>query len=383
MMDRQHVLLTGATGALGPALAAELLAADPSRSLSVLIRSGAVPAEQRFAHWLESVAAVISEQPRPCNSWRQRVRCIAGDVRTDGLGLSPSDHSLLAREINAIIHAAADTQFLNSLDDLWETNVEGTRRVLDFAKDCRTLPRLIAVSTVCTSGTLTGPIDERFQAKPPKFVNNYERTKWEAERLALSSGVPLGIARVSIVVGSHASGTVHRTGALHHLFKWFSRGLVPVIPGTDQTCVDLICNETAARFIAKAMTQPWESGIIWHVAAGAHAAPLLDLCNLTWSQTHAGEPYSNPESPGQPFIVDQHTFDQVRFSKTTHRDRVTRQAMDSVSSFLPMLLYPRTYDTARAQKLWGGPLPCPDWKQTVSKVLRSCGLGPKKLKQVA
>jgi hypothetical protein len=56
--------------------------------------------------------------------------------------------------------------------------------------------------------------------------------------------------------------------------------------------------------------------------------------------------------------------------------------MDSVSSFLPMLLYPRTYDTSRAEALWGGPLPCPDWRQTVSRVLHSCGLVPK-LKQVA
>src|SRR5262245_59966394 len=95
MRDRQHVLLTGATGALGPALAAELLAADPTRLLSVLIRAGSVPAEQRFKNWLESVAAIMSEHAHVPASWRQRVRCIAGDVRTDGLGLIATDHTQL------------------------------------------------------------------------------------------------------------------------------------------------------------------------------------------------------------------------------------------------------------------------------------------------
>src|SRR5262249_19530193 len=155
-------------------------------------------------------------------------------------GVSSSVNTQLTRDTNVIIHAAADTQFLNSLDDLWETNVEGTRRVIDFAQRCRTLPKLIVVSTVCTSGTRTGRIEEISRPTPPTFVNNYERTKWESERLALSSGVPLAIARVSIVMGSHATGAVHRMGALHHLLKWLNRGYIPVVPGTDQTPLDVI-----------------------------------------------------------------------------------------------------------------------------------------------
>jgi hypothetical protein len=94
------------------------------------------------------------------------------------------------------------------------------------------------------------------------------------------------------------------------------------------------------------------------------------------------EPIVDHEKLGQSFIVDQKTFDEVRFSKTSGRDRITRQAMDSVSSFLPMLLYPRTYETTRAEALFGGPLPRPDWRQTVTRALRSCGFVPK-MKQVA
>src|SRR5262245_39447372 len=97
MRARQHVLLPGATGPLGPALAAELLASDPSRNLEVLIRAGNVPVAQRFEHWLELVDSEMAARPNgfPAN-WKKRVRAVAGDVRCDGLGLSASSHQQLA-----------------------------------------------------------------------------------------------------------------------------------------------------------------------------------------------------------------------------------------------------------------------------------------------
>ena len=90
-----------------------------------------------------------------------------------------------------------------------------------------------------------------------------------------------------------------------------------------------------------------------------------------------GPPPHNIDQPSQPFIVDQDTFDQIRLTKSRPRDRVVRGAMDSINSFLPMLLYPRSYDTTNAQKLWGGPLPWPDWKETMVRMLRYCGYAVK------
>jgi hypothetical protein len=38
-----------------------------------------------------------------------------------------------------------------------------------------------------------------------------------------------------------------------------------------------------------------------------------------------------------------------------------------------VLLASRTYDTTRAEALWGGPLPLADWRQTLGKVFDFCG----------
>jgi nucleoside-diphosphate-sugar epimerase len=306
--------------------------------------------------------------------WRDRVTPIAADIRSARLGLSGHLADRLSGTIDAFVHAAAETRFRIPLKQLWDTNVDGTRRVLDFAASCRRLSRIVVLSTVCTSGTRTGRIPESFISTPPEFLNDYERTKWESERLALDSGLPLGIARVSIVVGSRTSGAVHRAGALHHLFKWFGRGLIPVIPGTESTRVDLISTETVARFVSQTMARPFPKGAIWHVAAGDNAARLSDIVELSFRESRRGAPIENIHRPGAPFIVDRDAFEQFRPADASPRQRVVRRAMDSINSFLPGLLYPRVYDTTGAEQFYGAALACPDWRQTLLRMIRSSGL---------
>jgi thioester reductase-like protein len=379
MGDSHAVLLTGATGALGPSLAAELLSADPRAHLHVLIRAGASTSiGDRFHEWRRNVAQVLAEQGTPIDNWEQRVTPVAGDVATEGLGLSTICHRELRRAVSSIIHAAADTQFLGCPEAQTNVNVDGTRRMIEFARGVRSLDRFIHVSTVCTSGIRTGRIDERFCDEPAGFVNNYEKSKWEAEGLALEAGLPLGVARVSIVIGSHATGTIYRPGALHQVMKWFSRGYVPAVPGTDQTRVDLVSTEVVAKFLAATLRRNWEHGSIWNVAAGDRAASVHELAAVSWAEMWPGETMRNREIPSQPFIVDKDRFDALRASKTGHRDRVIRQALESINSFLPMFLYPRVYETTAAEALWGGPLPWPDWRTTLVRMLRACGFSAMK-----
>lgn len=374
MIGWKNALLTGGTGAIGPAIAAEMLASNPQGSLSVLIRPGAQSATDRFNEWLESVASIIDHTAGPRAPWRGRVSAVAGDVRTENLGISADRNRRLQGEVDLIVHAAADTQFKSVTQEQWDINVEGTRRVLEWSTHCRATPRIICVSTVCTSGTQTGCISETFSKQPPEFVNNYERTKWEAERLALHARLNLSLARVSIVMGSYRDGAVYRPGALHQIFKWFARGFVPVIQGTDSTQLDLIATETASQFLAKAASVDWKPDSIWHIAAGPTAAPLPQLASLAFEELTDELVMQNREEPGKPFIVDSATYARLQEAQNTRRQRVTRQAMDALGTFLPMLLHARTYDTAQAEKLWGGPLPLKDWRQTMRLVMRYCDM---------
>jgi nucleoside-diphosphate-sugar epimerase len=231
---------------------------------------------------------------------------------------------------------------------------------------------------VCVAGSRTGRILEAPSPHPARFINHYERTKWEAEQLALEAaerGLPVQIARVSVVMGAHADGYVHRLGALHHILRWFGRGLVPLMPGTGQSAVDLIPAETAARYIARAVLEPQPAGAIWHIAAGGRSTPLARMMRFVWEQ-FGSQPGLRPPGMPEPRLVDPADFERFRHAATHGGDAVLGHLLESLDSFLPGLLYPKVLDTTAAEAMWGGPLPLPDWRETLQRVIRFACLRP-------
>jgi thioester reductase-like protein len=97
----------------------------------------------------------------------------------------------------------------------------------------------------------TGAIAERVEDEPGEFVNLYERTKWEAERLTVPAGLPVRIARLSPCIGSERTGYVHRFEAILQSIDWLARGLAPMLPAVDGSRLDLITTDVAARWIAR------------------------------------------------------------------------------------------------------------------------------------
>ncbi len=350
----QSVFLTGATGALGPILAAELLGGSTSMRLHALIRSNESPASARFDQWIQTLESVLLASGQLLPNPRKRVAAVPGDLCAADLGLGDLQHSQITNETDVIIHGAADTNFRGNGDAHWETNVEGTRRLLDLASRCRNLKKLVYVSTICAVGVQTGLVREEAIVGEPSFANPYERTKFEAERLVLSSNLPVEVVRVGIVVGSSVTGAVYRLGALHHVFRWFGSGQMPIVPGRPNTPVDLIDSELAAKLIRKCAASPLKRNAIYHAAAGRHAVLLRDLCQFCAQQMHdefrADEPWTLEHDAPQ-----------------------SRQHERLAKAWLPVLLASRTYDTTRAESLWGGPLPLADWRQTLAKVLGFCG----------
>ena len=364
-----HVLVTGATGALGPYLLAEILQTEPAAILDVLIRP---PSESLHTRWDSLLTRVREAGASHTDVNLERLRPLVGDICQPGLGINPADSRRLARYTAGVVHAAADTRFRAPTDEQRQTNVEGTRILLDWAEQCPGLRLFLMVSTTCVAGNCRGPIPEDFLPEPAGFTNNYERTKWQAERLAKDSRLPVRVLRLSTALGSERTGAVYRQGALHHALRWFSRGLVPMVPGTADTPVDLISCETASRLAARALALPHAGFEVIHGAAGRRALPLGELLGFV------ADYFKNRSVPwrrGQldkPLIVDESTFQLFCRTIQQCQDALFSQVLDSLNSFLPALLHPKTYDTTRAEALWGGPLPLQNPKQTLERVLDFC-----------
>jgi|GEM_PF-1636963 len=364
----QQILLTGATGALGPALAAELARSGAAERIAVLMRAPAGELDKRFAGWQNDVRDLL---PLDEKSKADCLFAVGGDICQEGLGMSHA--AKVQRETDLVVHAAADTNFAAAQDKQWDVNVEGTRRTLQWAEACPHFKRFLLVSSAFVSGSRVGPIDETLTHDAPEFVTYYQRTKWEAEHVALRSGLPLGIARVSLVLGAHADGSVHRPGAIHSLIKWFSRGLVPMMPGLPDATADVIATELAAQCLVRAVRAEWRSGQppIWHFAAGPKAPRMSELIDEVY-QHFAQRPQWRRRNIPRPQMVQMGEFSKFIDAVDAAGRTVLAQAMRSVNTFLPDMFYPKTYVTAQAEALWGGPLPQYDWRETMGRVIRFC-----------
>ena len=124
-----HLLLTGGTGLLGNYLVRDMLKAGAE--LALLVRSSrkepaAARVESLMRHWENEDGRVY---PRP--------HVLAGDLTQDALGLDASDRRWVARNCDAVMHNAASLTFraAGPDDEPWQSNLYGTRRVLDLCRE--------------------------------------------------------------------------------------------------------------------------------------------------------------------------------------------------------------------------------------------------------
>ena len=364
----QSILLTGATGALGPHILAELLHSETVERVFVVVRPAAEhDPRQRLRDSLRRLAAGTG-QPWPSRT-EDRLITIAGDVRRDDLALDPQLANQVMREVDVVVHAAANTRFTAPEADLYDVNTVGTWRVLRLASRFRRLRQVLIVSTACVAGTRCGEIRERIDDDAPDFVNAYERTKWQAERLAVATDLPIRIARLSTCIGDGRTGYVHRFGAIHYALRWFMRGLIPMVPAADGACVDVIPTDVAARWLVRAAAQSVERLEVCHLAAGHGAIPIEELLEFVAQHLCATDPEWGRRQIEIPALVDSATFEAFERTALQSGDPVFRRVLESVRSFLPGLLHPKVYQTTQAAACWGGPLPLGDWRLTMAKVI--------------
>ena len=234
---KSPVFLTGATGFLGMEVLARLLEAGDRKVIALVRASDDKAAEDR----LYGVLTTLWRDPSP---YQDNVRAVAGDVTSPGLGLENGQRTALAEEVGAVLHCAASISFDLPLDEARAINVEGTREVIGFARECKALGRLerfVHVSTAYVSGKYEGTFRERQLDAGQEFRNTYEQTKWEAEHVVRDAGdLSPAIARPSIVMGESDTGWTPAFNVLYWPLRAFSRGLFDEIPALPSAHVDVV-----------------------------------------------------------------------------------------------------------------------------------------------
>jgi thioester reductase-like protein len=275
-MTSGTVLLTGATGFLGMEMLARVLE-QTDQDVIALVRADDDNAAQARVDELLSTLVAPSSRPRA-----GRVRAVAADLETPGLGLSPIARHRIAGQTSAVVHCAASISFTLPLEEARRINVEGTREVIRLALDAQNrggLERFIHVSTAYVAGDRTGLVSEHDGDVGQGFRNTYERTKLEAEEVVRDSGLPAAIVRPSVIVGDSATGWTQAFNVIYWPLQAFARGLFPAVPGDPDACLDIVPVDVVADALLELLRGPVRGGN-FHIVSGAQSLSNATLANM-------------------------------------------------------------------------------------------------------
>ncbi|NBO55149.1 MAG: NAD-dependent epimerase/dehydratase family protein [Actinobacteria bacterium] len=185
----KRIAITGATGFVGTALVERLLRAVPECELVLLVRPGrrSSAAERVRKELLKNDAFdllrknlkdTVEDFDSMC---ARRIITIAGDVSTDGLGLSPEDAQILA-SCDVVIHSAAAVSFDSPLDSAVEINLLGPTRIAHALQALDVSPHLVAVSTCYVAGNRRGNAPEKLVSEGPFDLGLNWRNEVQAAR---------------------------------------------------------------------------------------------------------------------------------------------------------------------------------------------------------
>jgi nucleoside-diphosphate-sugar epimerase len=147
-----------------------------------------------------------------------------GDERAIRSGLEGCDAAIHAAAVYEVGIPASERKSMR------EANVGGTERVLGAALEAG-VGKVVYVSTVGVFGNTHGRVvDETYENPADAFTSEYEKTKWEAHRVAkrlIGEGLPGVIVQPG---GVYGPGDESATG---RLLDQFLEGKMPLIPFPD------------------------------------------------------------------------------------------------------------------------------------------------------
>lgn len=236
MASSPLILVTGATGAVGP------------RVVEALSDAG---------HRIRT----LSLDSPPEGMWPITIETLLGDVTDPGTVQSAM------RGVGGVVHLAALLHIVNPPEELRpkyeRINVGGTAIVVEAAVRAN-VRRVVLFSTIAVYGDSCGQVlDESSQPNPKTF---YEQTKLDAERIVLgaknSSGRPIGtVLRLGAVYGSRIKGNYRQL--LKALGK---RRFIPIGNGLNRRT--LVYDRDVASAAVLSVEHPNSAGKVFNISDG-------------------------------------------------------------------------------------------------------------------
>jgi nucleoside-diphosphate-sugar epimerase len=247
------VLLTGATGLLGGALAAHLLDARPDLRLLLLARAApgvdaATRIRRSLARFGDLATAALTD----------RIDIFPGDLADPG-ALATVPFECVTHVVHAAIAAGSSPRARS-------VNVDRTLALARAARAGGRLERFVYVGSAWSCGAAARGVVDEDDAPRGEPVSDYLLHKSAAEsQLANLPGLPLVIARPSLVIG-HSRLGCEPSASLFWVLRLFAH--LRQIPWEKRRRLDAVPVDWVAAALARLLFSPTLTHLRYHLSAG-------------------------------------------------------------------------------------------------------------------
>jgi nucleoside-diphosphate-sugar epimerase len=263
--------------------------------------------------------------------------------------LGAAERSWLGRHVRAVIHSAAYVGYSPTPDgEPWETNVNGTRRLLELCRSLR-LNEIHSLSTAFIFGDRRGVVREDELNCGSGSGNAYEQSKFAAEQfLRELPDIRATIYRPSIVVGDSRTGY---TSTYHHFYRFLelavrlfvrptgtmrAHRLTVRLPLSGEERQNIVPVDWVSRAVLALVGEPRWHGRTYHLVARhsvsirAVTAIVEELLQFQGIQWIGGETLSDPTSIEQMVLEQFHDYWSYLRSDVMFDCRNTREALPDI-----------------------------------------------------
>ncbi|PXX54890.1 male sterility protein [Nocardia tenerifensis] len=288
--QRRTVLLTGASGVVGRAIASEL------RDHRVI----------GLAH--SDPTAGSAEE------------VVLGDISRPRFGLDAESWSALAKTVDVIVHSAALTEWGQPDERYRRINIDGTAHVAELAQAVDAPVHY--VGTCFVRAIELGRVSELSDGN---VVRPYIASKLRAEQVLADSGVRYSVYRPTNLVGDSRTGASFRPQIVQMMSQWICRGKAPFFPLHAGNPIDLLALDTTAMAIARAVEAD-DLGRIYWLTSGQDALKVDDALNVVLAHASSrGKPISAPP------VLDPGAIDAAAWSRVSATSKAFIKVLIDVS----------------------------------------------------
>jgi len=179
------------------------------------------------------------------NEYDKEIKCIYGDVR------DKKQMDEMMKGVDVVIHCAAALPLWKK-EDIYETNIDGTRNVLESSLK-NNVNRVIHISSTAVYGV--PDVHPLYETHPRHGVGPYGESKVKAEEICeeyRKKGLPVSILRPKSFIGTA------RLGVFQILYDWVESGVKIPIIGNGKNRYQLFEVEDLVDAILLASTLPLE-----------------------------------------------------------------------------------------------------------------------------